>query len=478
MRIGSLSETARHVVAPSGLTSTGWPAVRDKSAELGIRFDPWQDGAGRLILAKRADGLYASSVGGVVISIPRQVGKTFLIGAIVFALCLLFPGLTVIWTAHRLRTATETFASMSGMARRRRIAPHIETVVRGSGDEAIVFRNKSRILFGARERGFGRGFAMIDVLVFDEAQILTENAIDDMVPATNQSTNPLLLFTGTPPRVSDPGDVFSEKRSKALSGKADGMSYIEFSADEDADPDDRAQWAMANPSYPRRTPEAAMLRMRENLTGDSFMREAMGIWDSVGGKSVIDAKSWRLLADPASMAIEQLALGISVAPDRSVASVALAGVRADGLGHVELDEHRSGTGWIVPWVVARCERNNVRAVVIDALSPAASLVEDFAKAKIKVTATTGREYANACGQFFDWVMDARLKHTDQPQVNVALSVVGKRPLGDSWAWNKKSATADITPVDAETLALWGSQAGDVKKPARRGRSSSRRAVVL
>ncbi|WP_202876531.1 hypothetical protein, partial [Mannheimia haemolytica] len=77
----------------------------------------------------------------VVISIPRQVGKTYLMGAIVFALCLIFPGLTVIWTAHRVKTARETFNSMAGMATQERVKPHVAAVVRGRGDEAINFAN-------------------------------------------------------------------------------------------------------------------------------------------------------------------------------------------------------------------------------------------------------------------------------------------------------------------------------------------------
>ena len=110
--IPRLSELARHVVAPSGIVSTGWPAVRDKCRDLGVLFDPWQHGTGRLILAKRADGRYATTVGGVVISIPRQVGKTYLVGCIVFALALIQPDTTIIWTAHRSRTANETFRAM------------------------------------------------------------------------------------------------------------------------------------------------------------------------------------------------------------------------------------------------------------------------------------------------------------------------------------------------------------------------------
>ena len=88
-----LSELARHVVAPAGAVSTGWPAVRETCAAFGVSFDPWQDAAGRLILAKREDGEYACSVGGAFMSIPRQVGKTYMVSAMAFGLCMLRPGL-------------------------------------------------------------------------------------------------------------------------------------------------------------------------------------------------------------------------------------------------------------------------------------------------------------------------------------------------------------------------------------------------
>jgi hypothetical protein len=479
-----LSEVARHVVYPKAtIKSSGWPKVRAQCAEMGITFDAWQEGVGTLALGKRADGKYAATVGGIVLSIPRQVGKTFLVGAIIIALCVLFPGLTVLWTAHRTRTATKTFQSMQGMVKRKKIWPHIAPggVRTTNGEQEIRFSNGSVIMFGAREQGFGRGFDEVDVEVFDEAQILTEKALEDMVPAANQARHPsgaLLFFMGTPPRPVDPGEEFSNRRSKALSGKAGNMVYVEFSADEDADPDDRDQWAKANPSFPSRTPVESMERMRENLTDDaSFLREALGIWDAKGGTAVIDADSWARVADPASMAIENLALAIDVAPDRSVGAVSLAGQRHDGLWHVELDDHRKGTDWIIPWVVARCERNNIRAVVVDAMSPAASLIEELERAKIKVTTTSARDMAAACGQIFDGVVQESLRHTDQPQVNVSLSSASKRDMpGGGWAWNRRGDASDISPIVSVTLALWGARTNNAKTPTRK-RTGGRRVVT-
>lgn len=486
MKSGSpkLSESARHVILPKGIASTGWPAVRDKCRDLGLRFDQWQDGAGRAILAKRADGKYAATVGGVAMSIPRQVGKTYLLGAISFALCLIFPKLTVLWTAHRLKTAKETFRSMQGMARRQKIAPFVEKVFTGSGEEMIVFRNGSRIMFGARETGFGRGFAKVDIEVFDEAQILTARALDDMLPAMNASKNALALFTGTPPRPNiDLGGVFERMRDEAIqAGSGVGESlYIEYSAESDADPDDLEQQAIANPSFPHRTPLEAIQRMRKQLAEDSFLREAMGVWEPSGTTRVIPEDSWSGQGDPASMAIDRLTLSIDVPPGRKSASVAVAGLRPDGRWHVELDEERGSVDWVIKYVVGRAERNRLHAVVIDEMSGLVEKRRDRhylvgTDVLVTLAAAEGKDMAIACAKLYDGIMDGSVFHTDQPQVNVALSVAAKRPLAGAWAWNRKDASSNISPIVAVTLALWGAQNDNVKRPTRR--TSSRTAVVL
>jgi hypothetical protein len=55
----------------------------------------------------------------------------------VFALCLLRPGLTVVWTAHMMRLAEETFGKMQVFAKKRKIAPFIRKIILGSGEEEI-----------------------------------------------------------------------------------------------------------------------------------------------------------------------------------------------------------------------------------------------------------------------------------------------------------------------------------------------------
>jgi hypothetical protein len=102
------------------------------------------------------------------------------------------------------------------------------------------------------------------------------------------------------------------------------------------------------------------------------------------------------------------------------------------------------------------------------LSPAATILDDLKKRRIHVTMTGAAEMKAACGSFYDGVHEGWLWHIDQPQLNLSLSMARKRDLQDAWAWNRKLSTADITPLVASTLALWGAQNSTVKKPIRRG----------
>lgn len=472
-----LSEVARHLVLPSGIVSTDFPQIERRCLSMGVEFEGWQRGLGSGALAKRANGRYAATVGGIVWSIPRQVGKTFTVGALLFALCVEVPGLLVLWTAHHTRTSGETFRSMQSFARRAKVRPHVDAVYTGSGTESVVFNNGSRILFGARDQGFGLGFAAVDVIVFDESQRLNEQTRMDMVPSMNRAKNPaggLLFYIGTPPRPKDSGDAFAGLRSGALAGD-DDIFFAELSADPDADPDDRGQWAKANPSYPHFTPEESMLRMRKHLgTDEAWLREALGVWSATRDTSVIPAQLWLDAGDDFSVAVDRFALGVEVAPDMERASVALAGQRDDGAWHVELDEAREGVDWLVPYVTALLEANpQIRAVVADAGGPVAPLIEQrgpanwvFKGTRVSVYTPRSAELAAGCASLLAGVVSGDVRHTRQGQVGTAVSGAGKRAFGTDtgmWVWSRKSAAVDITPVQATTLALIGAQADQIKR---------------
>lgn len=102
--------------------------------------------------------------------------------------------LKVLWTVHRMRTSNETFKFMCALAWRRAISRFVDGEPRRvNRQQEIVFINGSRIMFGTRRNGFGRGLDSVDIEEFNEAQILTERALDDMISTTNAAHNPLIV---------------------------------------------------------------------------------------------------------------------------------------------------------------------------------------------------------------------------------------------------------------------------------------------
>jgi hypothetical protein len=80
-----------------------------------------------------------------------------------------------------------------------------------------------------------------------------------------------------------------------------------------------------------------------------------------------------------------------------------------------------------------------------------------------VTPVTAREHAQAAGSFFDLATSGSLRHLGTTELTAALDGAVKRPLGDAWAWSRKSSSVDISPLVACTIALWG--AGKVSEPS-------------
>lgn len=485
-----LSEVARHVVIPDGIVDTLWFDVEERCREFGDTFDAWQDGLGQVTLGIRSDGTWAATVGGVTFSIPRQVAKTFIVSRIVVALCTMFPNLTVLWTAHRLRTTTQTFQKMMGFVKRRQVRPYLQpgrnlgTAIReANGEQEIPFRNGSTILFGAREQGFGRGFDEVDIIVFDEAQILTERALEDMVASTNQSRweyGALLFYMGTPPRQVDPGEAFTDRRRKALAAKSTAGAadfsdpvahgdalYVECSADsnvgEEGGPsvDDPEQIMRANPSYPHRTKPIAVQRLRENLPGvDGWRREGLGRWDEV---SVLDAAvpldswagdaqipldavdpSWRLAAIGLDMDLHGR-LYASPASHHGEASV-----------HVELmpdDLLAAGVDAAVDRLWKACRK---RLPVVMAGDSGAAILEAPLRAKgMKVYRLNVNEQAQSSAGIVQALKDKTLTHVPDPLLEQGVRESAKELMtGGRWRF-KRSGELAGAPLIAAAAARHG-----------------------
>ena len=440
---------ARHAVAPTGIVSTAWPRIEKTCRNIGWRFDPWQQAVGRLILSKRGGGAWASDLS--ILSIPRQVGKSYLLGCIIFALCLLTPRLRVIWTSHHTATTEEMYEAMKELAQHKRVAPHVVACTALQGSRwRIRFRNGARVDFGARERGFGRGKAKVGVLVLDEFQHISMRALSNLTPTTNTADNPLILCAGTPPSEHDNAEAFTMRRKAAIDGISTDTVFVEFSADSDADLDDRKQWAKANPSFPKRTPERAFLLNRKILDDESFRREFLGIWDEGISGGDLSYQGWLELRDPLAERGSNPTFGVELVGDR-VVWVAVAWRREDGTAQVML----ANDGMPLPAhrAVDECRRLCSEWSGVVASS---AFRDEFEREGVDLAPMASTDFATGCGLIADGIEAGAIHHGNQKALNDAVKAAKWRPALTSGerAFLLKDMP-EVGPAAAAARALWG-----------------------
>ena len=441
-------------------------------------------------MGERADGRWAARQVGV--STPRQNGKTMLIVARVLAGLMLFDEQIIIVSAHRQDTAREVFFRLVQIIEDNpALENRVDFIARSEMREFIRMKTGQEVRFKARSSGSGRGFSC-DCLLLDEAQILNAAAWSAILPTMSARPNPQVWLLGTPPTPQDDGEVFTRLRNAGVEGKESRVAYLEWSAEPTDDFDDVATWAKANPAYGVRIDYEAIAAERAAMTDDQFARERLGIWDQVRTTGVIPEQSWRAQSDASSVAVDRLALGVEVGPDLAWASVAVAGQRADGDWHVELDEDQHtrgrGTAWLVPHLKATLDANpQVRSVVVDVAGPVAALLEQhrpgrwrLAGTRIEVMPVKVADLGAGCSRVLDGIVTGWLWHIGQPQLTAAAVTAGKRALGDTgmWVWSRKTAESDITPVQAVTLALVGAQMERPRRPVPRKPGAGGKVVVL
>jgi phage terminase large subunit-like protein len=438
-------------LVPEYVSSAGEEAV-DFCTSIGLHLDPWQRHVVRESLGERRDGKYAAFE--VAVLVPRQNGKGAILEARELAGLFLFGEGLILHSAHEFKTAQEAF---------RRVLAHVENAsdlrkrvarVRTShGEEGIELKSGARLRFVARSTGSGRGFSG-DTVILDEAYNLASEGMSALLPTLSARPNPQIWYTSSAGMASS--DQLRRVRERGLAGESKRLAYFEWSAPADVDLDDRAAWAQANPALGIRITEEFIESERDAMDDTGFSRERLGIWFDPSAQMVIDGRKWAALADLDSRIDGPRVFAVDATPERSGAAIAVAGRRKDGLGHVEVADMRSGTGWVVDRVVELHQRHKPRAWVLDPASAAGAWIPALQERGIEPVLITGREMAQACGALYeDVVENGALRHIDQPQLNAALSGARKRHLSDAWAWHRRDSTVDISPLVAVTLAWHG-----------------------
>jgi phage terminase large subunit-like protein len=454
------------------------PAVRSAGPDAvalceiaGLTLDDWQTFILLEALGEREDGRWSCFETAIVVS--RQNGKSELLVARLLIGLFLLKEREQIYCSYQFDSALVVFRRLvAAIEDTPAFMKRVKRIARHHGGESIETTDGCRVSFRTRTKLGGRGHSC-DVLIFDEAHILSSAAHGSLLPMLSARRRAQLWYAATAPDmdVNEDAVVLAAVRERAVKGEnAERLAYFEWSANVDGPealtPEmacDPAVWAEANPALNIRISEEQVERERQAMGPVSFAVERCGAgrWPRGDGlPGILDPETWRACEDPEPVAVDPVTFSFDVSPDRAHTAIAASWHGEDGLPRIDVIEERPGTAGVAERIAELTANHRAQAVITDPAGPAASLLPELERLGVKVTPVTATQHAQGCGMFYDYVEQRLLRYRRTKSLDLAVENAVKRPLGDAgWAWSRKSSSVNIAPLVAATLALWGSQTG-------------------
>lgn len=444
---------------------------------LGKPLMPWQRHVADVVMELLPDGTLCYDR--VVVTVPRQAGKSTLLLAILTHRCQAdLPGgrldvgpqkQTVVYTAQTRNDARKKWVKeFTPLLERSPFARSFSKRMT-NGSEGFDWANGSTFDLVATMEKSGHGDTL-DLGMIDEAFAQVDDRLEQaMEPATLTRTSSQLWIVSTAGESPEKSPFlwgYVDAGRRAIEhGTPSRTAYFEWSVPDDEDCNDPEVVAGFHPAvgHTITVDDIANKHQKaienDNLAG--YRRAYCNQWGK--GKVLppkIPADAWaHTISAPTGAGAGEVTIAFDVSLDGEWSSIAIAaGSIIDP--YIEVIEHRQGVGWLPGRLAELVARWDPIAVGCNGAGPTPAQVGPvlaaFQAAKISADVLhqlTAGAYKAACGGFYTDVTEGRLRRPDgQGPLDLAAADATERPLGDAWAWDLRQASVPISPLIAATIA--------------------------
>lgn len=460
------SQEPRIRIEPERVSTDGDDAAALMDA-YGLCLDDWQKSVVNCWLGKDQDGHYNVTSAGL--AVPRQNGKNVCLEAREFY-GLIINGEKILHTAHQVKTAKKSFNRLVGMFTDRRhpeIIDAVEVIRRTNGEESITLSNGGVIEYAARSKNSARGFDGVSLVVYDEAQELTDDQVEAIMAtlAASSTGTRQLIYTGTPPYPNCHGDVFNRRRKIVIAnpGKHDAWHEWSVAAEkvEDIQVNDTSLWYMTNPAMGTRLSESYTEEECRSMTADGFARERLGWWNPIeagAAEYVIAPEVWDACKSDTMKPVGKTAYGVKFSPDGEEVCLAGAVIPKQGEARISLIERKKtshGTRWLSDWLNERYKKAS--CVVIDGRNGVDVLIDRIAETwvmKSSIVRARPKDVVAATSLLVEMLNTQALTwFSGQPALRESALSSTKRKICGGFGFGGD----DSAPIEAAALALWGAK---------------------
>lgn len=386
----------------------------------------------------------------VVVTVPRQAGKSHLAMAQVGERCFSVPAYRAWYTAQTGGDARDQFLKFADETVSGTPLDAVVRTLRGNGHEVMKFPNLSTLRPHPPKEDAMHG-KQSDRSDVDEAWAFPDfhgKALMQAIAPT-QLTRPMAQTWIWSAGGTAASTWLSELVARGRGGDPD-LAYFEWGMPDDMDVSDLEGIAAHHPAVGHTVDADAIRRLRAILTDDSeFARAAGNRWtEAIGG--AIPGDQWADAQDTTELPPgAPLGWGAARAVDGSHVVVAAAAELDGGrilAEVVDVIPTHGAAGRVKDWA-------NYATLVVSRNGPSAGLADDLERVNVALPPFTLRDESAACMSLLDGLEARAWKFRPHPTLEASRLVVGKRrTTGGGVVWAPTAEGAPIAAMEAITFA--------------------------
>lgn len=441
--------------APHQLTQ-----IRIIASLLGTPLMPWQTYAARIISQRTPDHTrwrYRT----VIITVPRQSGKTTLMRAILTQRAITRTGTRAWLTAQTGKDAAERWKDLINELGNSILHPYTQTRMSAGSQQLTLTPTASTIRPFSPKAEALHGYTATDIVI-DEAFAFDDVQGSDLMGgvgptmATVDDSQLIIISTAGNPE-STWLKSWIKKGRKSIRNPDSDIAYLEWSSPSEDPYDPKA--LDFHPALGKTISREKLLAEAANQPPSEWKRAYLNQWTKATTEPLIDPAIWEGLAvaqqaKPGDNS--PIGVGYETALDESRATIVAAWLTEDGKAHQRIIAQGDGVVWLIPAIKETLATLGASArLIADDGGTTTRITEQLEREGIPVYKMGAKDFTRACAGWLHRVNAGAIDHEKLEDDPIAeqLQIAATRAFSDSWAISRRHSPAPVDALIASAAAL-------------------------
>ena len=434
---------------PSRRTDGG--RVARLAAALGKPLRPWQQQVVDVALERDDAGNLVYEI--VLVTVPRQSGKTTLVGPVMLNAAIVNPGARMFYTAQTGKDGRERFKDLAKLISASPLAA-VAKFRWSQGDTGLELepnRSEIKVFSPSEEAIHGETPPLVvldEIFAYSEAlgDALLEGAI---IPAQMTLSGRRQVWM-----ISTAGTAESRFMRKWVergrAGDTPRMAYFEWSLPDGADPYAADELTRFHPAIGHGVTADDLLATGKGMSRAQWLRAFCNQWTEAANP-LIDLDVWDSLhADTPAPSRADVALAYEIDFDETAAAVIAAWRDPAGHPHIHTVHRAPGTAWLAPYIRELATSWRPRSIAADDGGPTRRVTAELQRDGLDIHTLGARDASTAAAQLLAAARDRTLGHDGSKTLRLGIANAVLQRSGDTQRFSRHQSQFSAGPIAAAT----------------------------